>query len=375
VPVAVPDPAAGDPGAAQGSAAAGATAVPDPAAGAAPAPGGDALLGAVPLPEPAPGLPGIGDLAGMPGTAGVPARPGTDPVGGNALPAAAGPVPDPNAPGAPGALPRGLLDGLAPVPDPQAPVPAPAATPAPSLADLAAAGTAAAAGGSAGSGGGASGESGRDAGTSGGNAGTAPLSAAGVVTQTGAAAAAYRAEALEATGSATRSAEQHSPPVSDQVTRHVLAARSLGDGTRETVLHLTPDHLGPVTVTLQVQGSDVRLDLAANQAALAALNADLGDLRDGLSASGLSLTDVTMRPDDAGNAPQQQGRDPGQDGLGDGRQDGRPAPGGDGRATEGRPGRQIGGPGAATGDADGPERVDRPGLTPGRRRAPLDIRV
>jgi flagellar hook-length control protein FliK len=161
--------------------------------------------------------------------------------------------------------------------------------------------------------------------------------------------------------------------VTDQVTRHVLAARSLGDGTRETVLHLTPDHLGPVTVTLQVQGSDVRLDLAANGAALAALNADLGELRDGLSASGLDLTDVTLRPSDDG-AQQQQGRSPGQEGLGDGRQDGRSA--GDGRTTDGRPERRTGGTGTATGNDTG-QRTERSDRTDeaGRRRAPLDIRV
>jgi flagellar hook-length control protein FliK len=226
-----------------------------------------------------------------------------------------------------------------------------------------------AAGGGAG---GTPGDASADAGASGSgaNAGTAAPPGAAALTQTGVTSAAYRAEALEAAGTSTRTAEQPSPPVSDQVTRHVLAARSLGDGTRETVLHLAPDHLGQVTVTLQVQGSDVRLDLAANQAALAALNADLDELRAGLSDSGLSLTDVTMRSDDAGT-PQQQGRNPGQEGPGGGRQDGRPGPGGDGRATEGRPGRQIGGPGAA--GTDGSERAE-PGQTPGRR-APLDIRV
>jgi hypothetical protein len=130
-------------------------------------------------------------------------------------------------------------------------------------------------------------------------------------------------------------------------------------------------------VTLQVQGSDVRLDLAANGAALAALNADIGELRDGLSASGLQLTDVTLRPDDGGSQQQQQqpGRSPGQEGLGDGRQDGGPA--GDGRATEGGPGdRRSGGPGPATGIDTG-ARTERPTAADeaGRRRPPLDIRV
>ena len=182
---------------------------------------------------------------------------------------------------------------------------------------------------------------------------------------------AFRTESPEAVASATRTGEQHSPPVTDQVTRHVLAARSLGDGTRETVLHLTPDHLGPVTVTLQVQGSDVRLDLAANDAALAALNADLGELRDGLSASGLELTDVTLRPDDDGSQQQQPGAlaGPGRPGR---RTPGRQAgPGGDGRATEEGP---TAGPAGrarrrAPTPAPGPERSTETDET-GRRQDP-----
>jgi flagellar hook-length control protein FliK len=187
----------------------------------------------------------------------------------------------------------------------------------------------------------------------------------------GAAGQTFRVESTEAAASATRTGEQQAPPVTDQVTRHVLAARSLGDGTRETVLHLAPDHLGAVTVTLQVQGSDVRLDLAANAAALAALNADLGELRDGLNASGLELTDVTLRPDD-GSGQQQPGRSPGQEGPGDGRQDGGPA--GDGRSTDGRS-RQPGGTGTAPGTDTGPRTERSTGTDEAGRRAPLDIRV
>jgi flagellar hook-length control protein FliK len=194
--------------------------------------------------------------------------------------------------------------------------------------------------------------------------------AAAAVTQPGVTGPAFRTEQVEAASATTRSAEQQPPPVADQVTRHVLAARSLGDGIRETVLHLTPDNLGAVTVTLQVQGSDVRLDLAANQAALDALDAGIGDLRAELSASGLDLTDVTLRPDDGGQ--QNQGRAPGQEGPGDGRQDGRPAPGGDGRTSESRPERRTGVTGTET--DPGPGRSPTTGPEPGPR-APLDIRV
>jgi flagellar hook-length control protein FliK len=140
------------------------------------------------------------------------------------------------------------------------------------------------------------------------------------------------------------------------------------------VLHLTPDHLGAVTVTLQVQGTDVRLDLAANQAALETLNAGLGELREELGAAGLDLTDVTLRPDDGG---QQEGRAPGQDGPADGRQEGRPAPDGDGRATDRGPDRRTGGPGQAAGiePENRPGRSDETGPDGTRRGQPLDIRV
>jgi hypothetical protein len=279
-------------------------------------------------------------------------------------------VPDPSAPGAPGALPRGLLEGLAPVPDPQAPQAQPAARGGTAPIDaLAATAVAGAGGGSAAGDAGTGADAGAGQGTTG-----APPSAAPAVTQVGVPGATFRTEQVEATSATTRTAEQQSPPVVDQVTRHVLAARSLGDGIRETVLHLTPDHLGAVTVTLQVQGTDVRLDLAANQAALDTLNAGLGELRDELGAAGLDLTDVTLRPDDGGR---QEGRAPGQEGPADGRQDGRPAPGGDGRATDRGPDRRTGGPGQAAGI--GPE--NRPGRSsetgPGetRRGQPLDIRV
>jgi hypothetical protein len=88
--------------------------------------------------------------------------------------------------------------------------------------------------------------------------------------------------------------------------------RTLRDGTHHTVLHLSPEHLGEVVITLDVRGTGVRLDMAAGGPALAALQTDLGRLRDDLAASGLDLSDVTLHSQDAG-ARSFTGRRPGQD--------------------------------------------------------------
>jgi len=87
----------------------------------------------------------------------------------------------------------------------------------------------------------------------------------------------------------------------DQVVRHLLAARVLRDGTHRTVMHLSPEHLGQVTVTVEVRDGSVRLGLSAGAAALSALGSDLPDLRQQLAQSGLDLADVTMNSPDAGS--------------------------------------------------------------------------
>lgn len=87
--------------------------------------------------------------------------------------------------------------------------------------------------------------------------------------------------------------------VAAQVGRQLQGAR-MREGTHHTVLRLSPEHLGEVTITLDVRARGVRLDLSAAPLALAALQADLGRLRDDLAGSGLDLGAVTLTAQDAG---------------------------------------------------------------------------
>ncbi|HET9657799.1 MAG TPA: flagellar hook-length control protein FliK, partial [Kineosporiaceae bacterium] len=183
------------------------------------------------------------------------------------------------------------------------------------------------------------------------------------------------AAATSGTGAAT--AAQQSPaatpdPVIDQVTKHLLATRLLHDGTRRAVLHLTPDHLGSVRVTVDVRAGQVRVDLAAGEAALHSLRQELGELRSQLAQSGLHLADVTLR--DAGTDPgngrgaQAWVTDPGTGGASGGPSGGPGSSGG--RSGDGRPGAPSGPVGAVPAAApSGPHRAARPHL--GR----LDVRV
>ncbi len=93
---------------------------------------------------------------------------------------------------------------------------------------------------------------------------------------------------------------QVSDQVAAQIGRQLHGVRMLNDGTHHTVLRLSPEHLGEVTITLDVRAGGIRLDLAAGSQALAALQADLGHLRDNLAVSGLDLADVTLSSHDAG---------------------------------------------------------------------------
>jgi hypothetical protein len=94
--------------------------------------------------------------------------------------------------------------------------------------------------------------------------------------------------------------------VIEQVTKHLMATRLLHDGTQRAVLHLTPDHLGSVRVTVDVKAGLVRVGLAAGEAALATLHRELGHLKSQLAESGLHLADVSLQregdqaPADAG---------------------------------------------------------------------------
>jgi flagellar hook-length control protein FliK len=61
------------------------------------------------------------------------------------------------------------------------------------------------------------------------------------------------------------------------------------------VLHLAPEHLGAVTITVDVRDGAVRVDLAGGQAAVAAVRDGLDQLRSTLADSGLDLADVRLR--------------------------------------------------------------------------------
>lgn len=87
-------------------------------------------------------------------------------------------------------------------------------------------------------------------------------------------------------------------PVTDQIAaalnQYLIGTRMLKDGTHRAVIRLAPEHLGEVTVTLDVRGGSVRIDLIAGPQAIGALRADLGDLHDQLAQSGLQLDDVSL---------------------------------------------------------------------------------
>jgi flagellar hook-length control protein FliK len=87
-------------------------------------------------------------------------------------------------------------------------------------------------------------------------------------------------------------------PVNDQiaglVNRFMIGSQTFKDGTHRAVIKLAPEHLGEVTVTLDVRAGGVTLDLIAGPQAISALKADLADLRDQLAQSGLRLDDVSL---------------------------------------------------------------------------------
>jgi flagellar hook-length control protein FliK len=83
--------------------------------------------------------------------------------------------------------------------------------------------------------------------------------------------------------------------VAQQMNQYLLGVRSLRDGTHRAVIKLNPEHLGQVTLTLDVHGGNVRMDVLAGPQAIDALRNDLSDLRNQLAQSGLQLDDVSLR--------------------------------------------------------------------------------
>ncbi len=80
-----------------------------------------------------------------------------------------------------------------------------------------------------------------------------------------------------------------------QVARHITGLRTLNDGTHRTVVHLSPEHLGDLTLTVDVRAGSVQLAMAGEQAAIATLRDGLSQLRDQLADAGLDLGAVSLR--------------------------------------------------------------------------------
>jgi flagellar hook-length control protein FliK len=87
--------------------------------------------------------------------------------------------------------------------------------------------------------------------------------------------------------------------VPDQVLRHLESVRALRDGGHRTVLRLDPEHLGAVTVTVDVRAGAVRMAVAGTSEALAAVREGIAHLRSALADAGLDLGDVALRPEAA----------------------------------------------------------------------------
>jgi flagellar hook-length control protein FliK len=129
---------------------------------------------------------------------------------------------------------------------------------------------------------------------------TAAVDAASITTGASSATAPVSTPATAQAGAPmTPAAPLPQQPVIDQVIhhltkQHLITSRNLRDGTHQAIIHLNPDNLGQVTVTMDVRAGEVRLDLAAGQQALSTLGNDLGQLRSQFAGAGLNLTDVTL---------------------------------------------------------------------------------
>jgi hypothetical protein len=168
--------------------------------------------------------------------------------------------------------------------------------------------------------------------------------------------------------------------------------RALGEGGHRTVLRLDPEHLGAVTLTVDVHAGSVRMTVSGGADALAAVREGLAQLRSSLAQAGLDLGDVALRADGV-QAPQPgaPAGGSGPDGNGQAWQPGQPGESGQ-NGDPGRSGRSGHGDGHRPGDGAAPARTGGPGTVatapgPGPGSAPagtadtaggrrrLDIRV
>jgi hypothetical protein len=156
------------------------------------------------------------------------------------------------------------------------------------------------------------------------------------------------------------------------VARQVAQLRVLQDGTSRTVLRLAPEHLGAITLTVEVRGRSVRLAVTGSDAAVTALREGLGDLQRSLRTEGLDLGNVHLAgeqgeagvPDGGGPGAGQPGS-AGAGGTGAGaRQGGPPAAGTPSRVEPGAP--------RPASDTEGGARTGPPGTAAAGR---LDVRV
>jgi len=84
-------------------------------------------------------------------------------------------------------------------------------------------------------------------------------------------------------------------PITTQVVPELTRLVSQGDGTHRVTLHLQPAALGDVRVVLTVRGGEVRVSLAADGDARAALLADAPALHRMLTGTGAESTRIVVR--------------------------------------------------------------------------------
>ncbi|MCR2824527.1 NlpC/P60 family protein [Microbacterium sp. zg.Y909] len=114
--------------------------------------------------------------------------------------------------------------------------------------------------------------------------GTAGADAA-VAAAASAAAASGSADQVAAPPPAAATASPARTPLAQQITAPVLSLARAGDGQHTLTLRVSPENLGPITVTAQISGSSLTLELASpSDMGREALRALLVDLRRDLAA-------------------------------------------------------------------------------------------
>lgn len=71
-------------------------------------------------------------------------------------------------------------------------------------------------------------------------------------------------------------------------------------------MHLSPDNLGDLTVTVDVRGASVQLSMSGEITAIATLREGMDHLRDQLSEAGLDLASVALQDSATEGSPQRR---------------------------------------------------------------------